>query len=147
MIGAHTEVILIVTGPLTAVALLQFIAPMPMLRMIYGKAPLDEVRLFLARHWGLLIFLIGVLLIYTASHPDVRGPATLLAAIEKIALGAGVFGSSLRKYPVAAAIALGDLVIALVYVVYLIGFYIRPLLVAAPEPASQLPSPAVLLRR
>ena len=122
MIGAHTEVILIVTGPLTAVALLQFIAPMPMLRMIYGKAPLDEVRLFLARHWGLLIFLIGVLLIYTASHPDVRGPATLLAAIEKIALGAGVFGSSLRKYPVAVAIALGDLVIALVYVVYPIGF-------------------------
>ena len=122
MIGAHIEVILIVTGALTAVALLQFIAPIPMLRMIYGKAPLDEVSRFLARHLGLPIFLISVLLIYAASHPDVRGPATLLAAIEKIALGVGVFGSSLRKYPVAVAIALGDLVIALVYVLYLVGF-------------------------
>jgi hypothetical protein len=122
MIGAHIDVILIVTGALTAVALLQFFAPVPMLRMIYGKAPIDEVSSFLARHWGLLIFLIGVLLIYAASHPDVRGPATLLAAIEKIALGVGVFGSSLRKYPVAGAIALGDLVIALVYVLYLVGF-------------------------
>ena len=121
MIGAHIEVILIVTGALTAVMLLQFILPIPMLRMIYGKVPVDEVSLFLARHWGLLIFLIGVLLIYAASHPDVRGPA-LLATIEKIALGVGVFGSSLRKYRVAVAIALGDLVIALVYVLYLVGF-------------------------
>ncbi len=40
MIGAHIELILIVTGALTAVALLQFIVPVPMLRVIYGKAPL-----------------------------------------------------------------------------------------------------------
>jgi hypothetical protein len=45
-----------------------------------------------------------------------------LAAIEKIALGAGVFGTSLRKYPVAVAIAAGDSVIALVYILYLAGF-------------------------
>ena len=122
MIGAHIEVILIVTGVLTAVALLQFIAPIPIMRMIYGEAPINGVSLFLARHWGLLIFLIGVLLIYAASHPAVRGPATLLAAIEKIALGVSVFGTSLRKHPVAAAIASGDLVIALVYVLYLAGF-------------------------
>jgi hypothetical protein len=56
MIGTHIELILIVTGALTAVvALLQFIVPVPMLRVIYGKAPLDEVSLFLARHWGLLV--------------------------------------------------------------------------------------------
>jgi hypothetical protein len=40
MIGTHIELILIVTGALTAVvALLQFIVPVPMLRVIYGKAP------------------------------------------------------------------------------------------------------------
>ena len=122
MIGAHIDIILIVTGALTALALLQFIAPVPMLRMIYGDAPTDEVSLALARHWGLLIFLIGVLLIYAAFHPAVRNPATLLAALEKIALGVGVFGTSLRKHPVAAVIAAGDSLIALVYVLYLGGF-------------------------
>lgn len=39
MIGVHIDIILIVTGVLTAVALHQFIAPIPMLRMIYGDPP------------------------------------------------------------------------------------------------------------
>ena len=64
MIGTHIELILIVTGALTAIALLQFIAPASVLRMIYGEAPTDEVGLAVARHWGLLTFLIGALLIY-----------------------------------------------------------------------------------
>jgi hypothetical protein len=122
MIGAHIDIILMITGALTAIALLQFIAPVAMLRMIYGGAPTDEVSLALARHWGLLIFLIGALLIYAALHPAVRAPATILAAVEKIALGAGVFGTSLRKRPAAAAIAAGDSLIALLYVLYLAGF-------------------------
>src|SRR5215831_10039889 len=108
MIGAHIELILIVTGALTAIALLQFIAPAPVLRMIYDQAPTDEVGLAVARHWGLLIFLVGALLIYAAFHPSVRGPAMVVAVIEKAALGIGVFGTSLRRYLVAAVIAAAD---------------------------------------
>jgi hypothetical protein len=122
MIGAHIEFILIVTGCLTATAILQFIAPTPVLRAIDGKAPTDEVGLALARHWGLLVFLIGILLIYAAFHPAVRDPVMVVAVVEKLALGAGVFGTSLRKYPAAVAIAAGDSVIALVYVLYLADF-------------------------
>jgi hypothetical protein len=122
MIGAHIEVILIVTGALTAIALLQFVAPQPMLRLIYDDAPEDEASLFLARHWGLLIFLVGALLIYAAFHPALRASATLLAAIEKIALGLAVFGTSLRRHPMLATIAAGDSLIAVVYVLYLAGF-------------------------
>ena len=122
MIGAHIELILIVTGALTAMAVLQFIAPTPVLRAIDGKAPTDEVGLALARHWGLLVFLIGILLIYAAFHPAVRDPAMVVAIVEKLALGAGVFGTSLRKYHVLVAIAAGDSVIALVYVLYLADF-------------------------
>ena len=66
MIGAHIELILIVTGAVTATALLQFIAAAPVLRMIFGEAPTDKVGLAVARHWGLLTFLIGALLIYAA---------------------------------------------------------------------------------
>jgi len=122
MVGAHIEVILIVTGALTAIALLQFIAPAPVLRMIYGEAPIDKVGLAIARHWGLLTFLVGALLIYAAFHSAVRGPAMVIAVTEKAALGLGVFGTSLRAHPVAAAIAAGDSLIALIYVLYLAGF-------------------------
>jgi hypothetical protein len=122
MIAAHIEAILMVTGALTAVALLQFIAPIPIIRMIYGETPISGVSVFLVRHWGLLIFLIGVLLIYAAFHPAVRTPAMVIAAIEKVALGSAVLGTSLRRHPVAATIATGDSLIALVYILYLAGF-------------------------
>jgi hypothetical protein len=49
MLGAHIEIILIVSAAATAVALLQFIAPAHMLRTIYGAAPKDAVSIALAR--------------------------------------------------------------------------------------------------
>ena len=122
MIGAHIELILIVTGALTAIPFLQFIAPAEVLRMIFGEAPTDKVSLAVARHWGLLVFLVGALLIYAAFHPSVRAPAMVVAVIEKAALGLGVFGTSLRTHPAAAAIAAGDSLIAFIYVLYLAGF-------------------------
>src|SRR5262245_7039700 len=122
MIGTHIEPILIVTGALTAITILQFVAPAQVLRTIFGEAPIDEVSLAVARHWGLLTFLVGALLIYAAFHASVRGPAMVVAVVEKAVLGLGVFGTSLRTHPAAAAIAAGDLFIALVYVLYLAGF-------------------------
>jgi len=122
MISAHIELILIVTGALTAMALLQFIAPALVLRTIFGEAPTNDLGLAVARHWGLLIFLVGALLIYGAFHPSVRSPAMIVAVIEKAAVGLGVFGTSLRTHRAAAAIAAGDSLIALIYVLYLAGF-------------------------
>ncbi|MDQ8730689.1 hypothetical protein [Bradyrhizobium sp. LHD-71] len=122
MINAHIEIILIVTGAATAIALIQFIAPASVLRVVCGVVPAEMVSIALARHWGLLIFLIGLLLIYAAFHPAVRDPAMVVAAVEKFALGAGVLGTSLRNRPVTTAIATGDSVIALVYLLYLMGF-------------------------
>jgi len=122
MIGAHIELILVVTGAITAIALVQFIAPAPVLRMIYGEAPTDEVGLAVARHWGLLTSLVGALLIYAAFHPQVRSAVMLVAVIEKAALALGVFGTALRAHPAAAVAAAGDSLIALIYVLYLAGF-------------------------
>lgn len=122
IIATQIEPILIITGAATAIALIQFIAPSRILRMVYGEAPTDAISLGLARHWGLLIFCVGVLLIYAAFHPSVRDPAMVFAATEKVALGTGVLGTSLRRYGLAAAIAAGDSLIALVYIAYLTGF-------------------------
>jgi hypothetical protein len=117
VLGAHIEIILIVTGAATAIA-----APAPVLRMIYGAVPKDALSMALARHWGLLISLIGALLIYAAFHPAIREPAITLAAIEKIALAVGILGTALHSHPVAAAIAVGDATIGLIYVLYLVGY-------------------------
>jgi hypothetical protein len=122
MIGTHIEIILIFTGATTAMALAQFVAPASVSRIIYGAAPTEVVGITLVRHWGLLVFLVGVLLIYAAFHPAVRELVTVVAAVEKIGFGLGIFGTSLRRYPIAAAIAVGDILIALVYVIYLVGF-------------------------
>ena len=122
MIAAHIEPILIVTGTVTAFTLIQLIAPLRILRTIFGETPTDAISLGLARHWGLVIFCVGVLLIYAAFHPAVRDPAMVFAATEKVALGTGVLGTSLRRHAVAAAIAAGDSLIALVYIANLAGF-------------------------
>jgi len=122
MIATHIEPILIITGAATAIALIQFVAPSQVLRMICGEAPTDAISLGVARHWGLLIFCVGVLLIYAAFHPSVRDPAMVFAATEKVALGTGVLGTSLRRHAVAASIAAGDSLIALVYLAYFAGF-------------------------
>ena len=121
MIAAHVELILVITGAVTTITIIQFIAPQLVLRMIFGEAPTDMVSIALARHWGLLVFLVGALLIYAAFHPPVRDPVMIVAAIEKVVLGVGVFGTSLRRHPVAAAIGAGDSLIAFVYVLYLAG--------------------------
>jgi hypothetical protein len=123
MIGAHIQSILIATGVLTAMAFIMVLAPAAVLRGICGTAaPADAISLALARHWGLLIFCVGVFIIYAAYHPAVRSPVMIFAAVEKIALGMGVLCTSLRAYPVAVTIAAGDTLIALVYVFYLTGF-------------------------
>lgn len=67
----------------------------------------DAASLALTRHWGLLVFLIGALLIYAAFHPGVRDPVVFIAAVEKIALGVIVLGTSLRRHRLATAIGRG----------------------------------------
>jgi hypothetical protein len=120
MMAAHIQIILIATGVFTTLALGQFVAPSKLLRLIYGHAQTDAASLMLARHWGLLVGCVGLLLIYAAFEPTVRVPVMVFAVIEKIALGAMILGSDLRRQPHAAAMAIGDLLISLIYAIYLI---------------------------
>jgi hypothetical protein len=121
VIATHIELILIVTGVTTATMLIQFFAPLPVLRLIYGEAPIDGVSMALARHWGLLIFCVGALLIYAAFNPPVRAPILVFAVIEKVGLRVCVLGTSLRRQGIAAVLVAGDLLMAVVYILYLWG--------------------------
>ena len=121
MIAAHIELILVVTGVATALAVAQLIAPLQFLRLTYGEAPVDPVSVALARHWGLLIFCVGALLIYAAFRPPIRVPIMVFAMIEKLGFAACVLGTALRKRRVAAAMAAADLLMAAVYGLYFAG--------------------------
>ena len=121
MITSNIEAILIVTGALTATMLAQFVAPTWMVRHTYGEPPSGTVSVALARHWGLLLFCVGALLVYSAFHPELREPAVVLASVEKAGFVACVFGTSLRQRPIAAVLATGDAVMVLLYVLYLVG--------------------------
>lgn len=122
MIGNHIQLILIVTGVITASMFLQFLAPRVIVRLVYGEEITDPVSLLVARHWGLLVGLIGALLVYAAFEPALRGPVVWVALIEKLALVAMLLGPAIRKRGRVASIAAGDLLMSLIYALYLAGF-------------------------
>jgi len=86
MLAAHIGAVLAVTGLITALPIILFVAPAPGLRLLFKVELADRAGLFMARHWGLLAFTIGVLLVYAAGHPAVRVPVVLAALVEKAGL-------------------------------------------------------------
>jgi hypothetical protein len=121
MLAAQIELILLITGLATAGALVLFLAPATMLKMLFGQAPSDVLSLLIARHWGLLICLVGALLIYAAYHAEVRVPTLIVGIAEKAAFAVGVFVSPFRRRPPVIVMALADTGMAAVYLLYLTG--------------------------
>jgi hypothetical protein len=121
MLAAQIELILLFTGLATAGALVVFLAPVTTLKMLFGQAPSDVLNLLIARHWGLLVGLVGALLIYAAYHAEVRVPTLIVAIVEKAAIALGVFMSPFRRRPAALVVALADAGMAAVYLMYLTG--------------------------
>src|SRR5215470_7577180 len=121
MLAAHIELILLITGLATAGILVVCAAPVPVMKVLFGQAPSDAPSLFIARHWGLLVCLVGGLLIYAAYHPEVRVPTLIVAIVEKVALVLGLLISPFRQRPPVLAVALADAGMSAVYVLYLTG--------------------------
>jgi hypothetical protein len=70
---------------------------------------------------GLLITGAGVLIIFAAFNPPLRAPMMVLGVVEKIVLAGSILATPLRKRPIPAAIAALDLLIALLYILYMIA--------------------------
>src|SRR5436309_14156347 len=97
MLAAQIELILLITGLATAGALVLFVAPVPMMKLLFGQAPSDALSLLIARHWGLLVGVVGALLTYAAYHAEVRVPTLIVAILEKAAFALGIFTSPFRR--------------------------------------------------
>ena len=120
MLAAQIELILVLTGLATASALVLFLSPVTMMRMLFGQAPSDALSLLIVRHWGLLVGLVGTLLIYAAYHAEIRVPTLIVAIVEKAAFALDVFLSPFYRRPTVFVMALADAGMAAVYLIYLI---------------------------
>ena len=120
MPATQIDLILVLTGLATASALVLFLAPVTMMRMLFGQAPSDALSILIVRHWGLLVGLVGTLLIYAAYHAEIRVPTLIVAIVEKAAFALDVFLSPFYRRPTVFVMALADAGMAAVYLIYLI---------------------------
>ena len=85
MIDKHFSKILIITGIITMLPIVMFFFPWAMLGL-FGLNVGREAGVPFTKHWGLLAFCFGALLVYSAKHVELRRPIVIAAAIEKIGL-------------------------------------------------------------
>ncbi|MCS6763999.1 MAG: hypothetical protein MO853_08625 [Candidatus Protistobacter heckmanni] len=81
----HLPRLLKITGWITMLPLLQFLAPSVVLSAGNMQAG-DDAGLFFARHWGIIVLCLGALLVYAANRPEIRRAVMFAAAVEKIDL-------------------------------------------------------------
>lgn len=85
MIVKHFTKILYITGILTMLPLLQFFLPYTALQ-IQGLSIGSGGGILFVRHWGLMAFCFGALLVYAAVYPHMRRGVVIAAAVEKLGL-------------------------------------------------------------
>ena len=85
MIVKHFTKILYVSGIITMLPIVMFFLPWAALSII-GLDVGREAGVPFTKHWGLLAFCFGALLVYSASHVEIRRPIVIAAAVEKIGL-------------------------------------------------------------
>lgn len=84
MVAEHIDIILYVTGGITAIMLLQFISPRFALKQFNQIELSSEAALIFARHWALMVAIGGGLLIYAGAHAELRVPVMLAISCSKL---------------------------------------------------------------
>ena len=122
MLTQSIEWILVASGIVTAGAgLTALLFPHPFLRSGFGVENPTSSLVFFVRHWGVVIFVVGALIVYSADAPTVRAPVLVAVGIEKVAIGLLTFFGPVRRTTAMTAIAVGDSAFAILYVAYLAG--------------------------
>ncbi len=114
--------ILVVSGMITVGGgLTAFLVSHLFLRLGFGTEINPPATLFFVRHWGVLVFVIGALIVHSAFVIPLRSPVLIAAAIEKLAMGALIFFGPMRRTPGMTAVAIVDGTFAVIYIAYLCG--------------------------
>lgn len=122
MISQNIELILFITGILTCGLVIQFFFPRIIVRNNFGEEITGNAALLMARHWAVLVFCCGALLVWAARHPEGREPILVVAMCEKVVLAILIIASPFRKMPIPLIMASGDALMAAIYVAYLLGY-------------------------
>jgi len=118
MVTTHIQAILLATGLATMGGIAAFVAPRGVLKLVFGVETPQDVALLLTRHWGLLIFLVGALLVFAAYRPDLQVPAMAIAGVEKIVFAGLVFSGHLKRTTLARMMAALDTAFVVLYVLF-----------------------------
>lgn len=94
--------------------------PRQLVGLLLGAQLSDATTILMARHWSLLGALAGGLLVYAGYHPDVRVPAMMIGATEKLVFGALILASPLRTRLITISVVCLDVAMALIYVLALV---------------------------
>ena len=121
MISRCIKPILIGTGLITAGMIAAFLAPGFVLDQWFVDPPADAVSLAVTRHWGLLVFCFGGLLIWAAYRPELRKPVLIFTIVEKVALVLGILLLPLSLKLGAYVAAATDATCTALYLLYLAG--------------------------
>jgi hypothetical protein len=114
--------ILVFSGIVTAAGgLTALLLAVQLLRLAFGVGDGGASTVFFVRHWGVLIFAVGGLILCAAYVPSVRAPVLTAAALEKFAIGILVFFGPLKRTTAMTVIAAIDGLFAASYVAYLAG--------------------------
>lgn len=117
ILTSPVALILIVSGVVTGLGgLVAFFMSGSLLRLMCGVDTADGATLFFVRHWGILIFAVGVLITYAALAPSARAPVLAVASIEKFVIVWPVFFGPAERTAPMTGIAIIDGVFAILYV-------------------------------
>ena len=112
--------IMLVCGALTCTMLYAALAPQAMLQSTFGETVDGPLATLIARNWGALIFLVGVMLIYGAFNAAVRPLVLVVAAASKAVFIALVLSHGDRYLGTQAVVPMAvDAVMVLVFMAYL----------------------------
>jgi hypothetical protein len=116
-ITPHMFWVLIVCGGATCSMLVQALAPRFAVRFIFGEDITTPSGVLMARSWGAMVSVSGLLLIASAYHPEFRMPVLLNAVAGKFGFVVLVFANG-RQYIAKPAftMALADSVMVALFV-------------------------------
>jgi hypothetical protein len=123
MITNNISLILYVTGIITASMLLVFISPRLVFeKMLRVKVSYGDLPELLERHWGMAIFITGLLLIWSGCDPAIRKPVLTCVALNKAVFVGTLLLNYKKEYVRNLALMIAfDAVCVIVYVIYLMG--------------------------
>jgi hypothetical protein len=121
MISEHSGLVLGAIGVITAGAIGFVLSPVFLLKLLFEvDEPAGELIL-LTRHWGCMVFLLGLLLVWAAFEPWLRLPVVLAVITEKLMFGVLVWRSPLRRLKNLGRAALGDTILAVLLILWVLG--------------------------